>query len=99
RGIEGVKDVHHLNIWTICSHIIALSAHVDVAPDFRDRQAGVLRAIEEALFEKHHISHTTLQVECTLCVDGPLLKELQHRPRAGSTHARDHKKGRCGHSH
>jgi len=32
RTIKGVNDVHHLNIWTICSHILALSAHVDVKP-------------------------------------------------------------------
>ncbi len=100
RGIDGVKDVHHLNIWTICSHIIALSAHVDIKPEFKERQAAVLRAIEEALFEKHHISHTTLQVECTLCIDAPLIKEFRHRPRAGSSHAEDHHhhgRGPCGH--
>lgn len=95
RGIDGVNDVHHLNIWTICSHIIALSAHIDIAPDYKDRQAGVLRAIEEILFEKHHISHTTLQVECTLCIESPLIKDLKHRPRAASAHGH----GPCGHDH
>ena len=103
RGIEGVNDVHHLNIWTICSHIIALSAHVDIEPNHKDRQSGVLRAIEEVLFEKHHISHTTLQVECTHCVNGPIIKDLRHRPRAASTHGHDHGHdhghGTCGHDH
>lgn len=103
REIEGVHDVHHLNIWTICSHIIALSAHVDIEPGHKDRQAGVLRAIEEVLFEKHHISHTTLQVECTLCIEAPLIKDLRHRPRAASVHGHDHGHqhghGPCGHDH
>ena len=28
RSVAGVQDVHHLNIWTVCSHILALSVHV-----------------------------------------------------------------------
>jgi cobalt-zinc-cadmium efflux system protein len=96
RKVEGVNDVHHLNIWTICSHILALSAHVDVQPDYKGRQAGVLRRIEELLLERYHITHTTLQVECTMCIEGPMLKELRHRPRVA--HAHDHGHGH-GHDH
>jgi cobalt-zinc-cadmium efflux system protein len=99
RGVEGVHGVHNLNIWTICSHIIALSAHIEVEPDHKERQARVLRAVEETLFAKHHISHTTLQVECTLCDDAPLIKDLRHRPRAGSAHDHDHDHKSCGHDH
>jgi cobalt-zinc-cadmium efflux system protein len=90
RSVEGVNDVHHLNLWTICSHILALSAHVDVQPEYKGKQAGVLREVEELLFERYHISHTTLQVECTLCVEGPVLKEFRHRPRRGHPHAHGH---------
>jgi cobalt-zinc-cadmium efflux system protein len=99
REIEGVHDVHHLNIWTICSHIIALSAHIEVEPEQKARQAEVLRAIEEALFERHHISHTTLQVECTQCFDAPIIKNLRHRPRAVSSHDHDHEHASRGHDH
>ncbi len=102
RGVEGVNDVHHLNLWAICSHIIALSAHVDVKPEFKGEQAGVLRRIEELLFERHHISHTTLQVECTMCIEGPVIKEMRHRPRAGHGHDHPHDHphgGGCRHDH
>ncbi len=95
RKVEGVNAVHHLNIWTICSHILALSAHVDVEPEYKGRQAGVLRRIEELLLERYHITHTTLQVECTMCVEGPMFKEFQHRPRVGH----DHDHGHHGHDH
>jgi cobalt-zinc-cadmium efflux system protein len=97
RGIEGVHDVHHFNLWTICSHILALSAHVDIDPEHKEKQASVLRNIEEILFDKYHISHTTLQVECTLCVEAPLIKGFLHRPRKSSIHAHAH--GACGHAH
>jgi cobalt-zinc-cadmium efflux system protein len=89
RTVEGVNDVHHLNIWTICSHILALSAHVDVKPEYKKDQAGVLREIEELLLRRFHISHTTLQPECTMCIDSPVLKELRHNPRRGGN---DHNK-------
>jgi cobalt-zinc-cadmium efflux system protein len=100
RTVEGVNEVHHLNIWTICSHILALSAHIDVEPDFKGKQAGVLRRIEELLFEKFHISHTTLQVECTLCIEAPVIKEMRHRPRAARhPHDHGHDHGPCSHDH
>jgi cobalt-zinc-cadmium efflux system protein len=99
REVQGVHDVHHLNIWTICSHILALSAHVDIKPEHKKNQAAVLRDIEDLLFKKFHITHTTLQVECTMCIETPILKDLRHRPRKGRhehghEHAHDH-----GHSH
>jgi cobalt-zinc-cadmium efflux system protein len=101
RGVEGVRDVHHFNLWTICSHIIALSAHLDIEPDYKDKQASVLRTVEEILFDNYHISHTTLQVECTRCVEAPVIKEFRHRARKASVHEHDHAHGKCsnGHAH
>ncbi len=100
RSVQGVNDVHHLNLWTICSHILALSAHIDVHPEFKGKQAGVLRTIEELLLERYHITHTTLQVECTMCIEGPVIKELRHRPRKAHPHAHDHPHGhRHRHAH
>ncbi|HLO25026.1 MAG TPA: cation diffusion facilitator family transporter [Geobacteraceae bacterium] len=100
RGVEGVNDVHHLNIWTICSHILALSAHIDVKPDYKKTQAEVLRRVEDLLLDTYHVSHTTLQVECTMCIATPVLKELRHRPRKGAhPHDHAHGHGTCGHDH
>ncbi len=98
RSVEGVNEVHHLNLWTICSHILALSAHIDVEPEYKTKQAGVLRRIEELLMEQYHITHTTLQVECTMCVEMPVLKELRHRPRK-HPHPHDHGHHHHGHEH
>jgi len=100
RNVEGVNDVHHLNIWTICSHILALSAHIDIIPEYKVEQADVLRRIEELLFDRYHISHTTLQAECTMCIEGPVIKEMRHRPRAARhPHKHEHGHGPCGHDH
>jgi cobalt-zinc-cadmium efflux system protein len=93
REVEGVEEVHHLNIWTICSHINALSAHVVVPASFRGEHGGMLRKIEQQLFERFHISHTTLQLESVSCVvDAGHAKPLRHRPRATS-HSHGHAHG------
>jgi len=105
REVEGVEEVHHVNIWTICSHIIALSGHVVVPATFRGERGGLLRKIEEQLFERFHISHTTLQLETSRCTDVQGAKQFRHRPRAASlahahAHPHHHPHGTCeGHHH
>ncbi|HJV64627.1 MAG TPA: cation diffusion facilitator family transporter [Geomonas sp.] len=105
REVEGVEEVHHLNIWTICSHIIALSGHIVVPSGSREEHGGMLRRIEERLFERFHISHTTLQVESVRCTNIEGAKQFRHRPRAASlahAHAHPHHHphgGTCSHGH
>ena len=81
RGINGVQDVHHLNIWTVCSHIFALSAHVEIEPAYEGLRSQLLHAIEHELERDFHISHTTIQLDCSSCNGGPLIKELNHTER------------------
>jgi cobalt-zinc-cadmium efflux system protein len=86
RDINGVTDVHHLNIWTVCSHILSLSVHVDIDMDSEGRRAEILHAIEHHLEERFHITHTTIQMECATCVNGPMLKKLSHQARHHHSH-------------
>lgn len=90
RKVEGVKDIHHLNVWSICSHIVVLSAHLDVTTDFKQRQASVIHAVEHMLLDTYGIAHTTLQVECIACVAGPVLKKMKHHMQHSHTHAHHH---------
>jgi cobalt-zinc-cadmium efflux system protein len=94
RGVEGVQDVHHLNVWSICSHIVVLSAHLDVSDEFKWQQAQVIHNVEHMLLDRFHIFHTTLQVECIACTAGPFIKDLRHISRHGHKHAHAH-----GHGH
>jgi cobalt-zinc-cadmium efflux system protein len=95
RVVAGVNDIHHLHVWSICSHITALSAHIDILPDFRLRQGEIIGEIEQMLDHDYHITHTTLQGECSRCLTGPVIQQLKHRPRRSSlcTH------GHGGHDH
>lgn len=90
REVDGVRDLHHLNVWSVCSHITALSVHVEVESGYEDRRSGLLHRIEHALEHGFHITHTTIQLECSDCNGGPLIKPLQHQERQEPC---------CGHDH
>ena len=60
-GIEGVRDVHDLHVWTLTSGMHVATAHLVSAPG-----ADVQRILgdgQAVLRERHDIAHATLQVE------------------------------------
>ena len=90
RKIEGVLDVHHLNLWAVCSHILALSAHVEIEPAYDGLRSQLLHRIEHELQHSFHITHTTLQFDCSACNGGPLIKELNHTERQAPCNGHGH---------
>jgi len=64
RAVDGVDRVHRLHLWSICSHIPVLSAHVEISPSHVSRRGEVLEAIRASLRAEYHIDHVTLQAEC-----------------------------------
>jgi cobalt-zinc-cadmium efflux system protein len=72
--IEGVKDIHHLHLWTITSGIYAMSAHVLIEDLLTSRSAQILKEIERLLQNKYSMDHSTIQFECISCGDD-LLKD------------------------
>lgn len=71
-AVPGVADLHRVHVWSLCSHIRALSAHLTVdAAAGRSAQA-VLDDVNVLLHERFGITHTTLQSECRGCpTDSP----------------------------
>ena len=69
RKIEGVKEIHHLHLWTITSGIYAISAHVVIDDLLTSTSATILKEIERLLQGKYSIEHTTIQFECESCGD------------------------------
>jgi len=90
RAIEGVADVHHLNLWAVCSHIFALSAHVEIDPEHDGQRSLLMHAIEHELQHHFHITHTTIQFDCSACNGGPLIKELTHSERSNGCNGHHH---------
>jgi cobalt-zinc-cadmium efflux system protein len=73
--IEGVKDIHHLHLWTITSGIYAMSAHVLIKDLLVSRSALILRQIETLLKSEYNMEHATIQFECESCGDD-VVKDL-----------------------
>ena len=78
-GLDAVKDVHDMHIWSLCSNYCALSAHIVVderTPLTSDR---ILEQLNAELQEHFGISHSTLQLEQVACAQaGNLLCNAQH---------------------
>jgi cobalt-zinc-cadmium efflux system protein len=78
RKIQGVKDVHHLHLWTITSGINAMSAHVLIDDLLISSSAYILKEIKSLLHNKYKIEHSTIQFESKACGDN-LLQDHVHR--------------------
>lgn len=65
--IEGVKGVHDIHIWSICSNIHAMSAHVLVDRIHVAQTEILVSKISQIVKDKFRILHTTLQFECAEC--------------------------------
>jgi cobalt-zinc-cadmium efflux system protein len=60
-GIEGVRAVDDLHVWTITSGMVSLSAHVAVADERQPR--ALLTEIRRSLHDRFGIDHITIQLE------------------------------------
>lgn len=67
KAIPGVKDLHHLHVWTISSGMHALSAHILVGNMETKSTDQILKEINQTLQEKFQIAHSTIQFECDDC--------------------------------
>jgi cobalt-zinc-cadmium efflux system protein len=75
-GVEGVKEVHHIHLWTITTGIHAISAHVLIDDLLTSKSALILREIKTILRNKYGMGHTTIEFESESCGDG-LLKGIR----------------------
>ena len=81
QQIRGVRSVHDLHVWSISSNLRALSAHV-LTRDMSIREgAQVQRDINALLFNKYHIAHSALQLECEGCEPDELFCEMEANER------------------
>ena len=88
RTVPGVKEVHHLHIWGLCSQVVALSCHIvkdeSMPPD------SLITDINRHLQEKHGITDTTIQIDQEAQEGERLIEPLKHPPGAADHHEHDH---------
>jgi len=85
-AVEGVNDVHDLHVWSIGSHMHALSCHISIADIPPSASEAILRQVQDRVREKFHIHHTTIQFEHAVCdvAHGCVLPvQNQHPEREG----------------
>ncbi len=64
-GVEGVREVHDLHVWTITSGMPVMSAHivVDDSVTAMDHAHGVLDTLRGCLSDHFDVEHSTFQIE------------------------------------
>ena len=60
---KDVEDVHHIHVWNLDEHRIALEAHVVVATNELQEVEIIKRKLKEILKERFQITHSTLEFE------------------------------------
>lgn len=61
KDVQHVTDVHHLHIWQIHEHQIALEAHIVI--DDIQKMEEIKQSLKTMLNDKHKINHSTLEFE------------------------------------
>ena len=78
KGVKGVEDVHNLHLWTLCSNINVIDAHVFTKCQKMSQTEKIKRQVKQRL-EKYSIRHMTLEFECKECTDSSRTKTIRHR--------------------
>jgi cobalt-zinc-cadmium efflux system protein len=66
-GIDHVRGVHDLHVWSITTNLRALSAHILIDDVAINTRVSTQHTLNEMLRHKYNIAHSTLQLECVGC--------------------------------
>jgi len=76
ESIEGVKNLHHVHLWSLNDKQVHFEGHVDLEKDMPVSQASVLNnRISQELHDRFEIEHATLQMEFGCCEENKLINE------------------------
>ncbi|MCX6142069.1 MAG: cation diffusion facilitator family transporter [Ignavibacteriales bacterium] len=81
QSFPGVREVHHVHIWGLSSHLRALSAHIVVEDQRISEATRITSLLEHALEEKFGINHPTFQLECSTCPEQGVVVDAHHESR------------------
>jgi cobalt-zinc-cadmium efflux system protein len=77
--VSGVDGVHHVHLWSLCSDINVLDAHVYSCERDVEKIEQMKKEIKERL-KKYRILHSTLEFECDECKDCAIVQHIQEHP-------------------
>lgn len=78
KTIEGVKDIHHIHLWSLTDQQIHFEAHIEFLDDLKVSECQpIYKQISEGLEHRYGINHVTLQAELAFCADENMIKEQE----------------------
>ncbi len=90
RDLPDVTDVHHVHVWSICSNVHAISAHLIACEMSDEAREKLMEEAGRVVGEKFGIAETTFQVETTACDPGDLLHVAGHGMSSNHDHGHHH---------
>jgi cobalt-zinc-cadmium efflux system protein len=76
ESVAGVDGIHNVHLWSLCSNINVLDAHVYSCETDLLKLEAIKQEIKHRL-EKYRIRHSTLEFECCECGDCRIVRELR----------------------
>lgn len=76
ESVPGVNGIHNVHLWSLCSNINVLDAHIYSCETDVRRLDGIKEEIKHRL-EKFRIKHSTLEFECEECRDCRTIRDLR----------------------
>jgi len=70
--VKGVRDIHHVHIWSLAPEHTMLTLHADITDDADAAQ--ILREVKAVLAQRFNLRHTTIQVEPGGCADEEIVR-------------------------
>ena len=67
---KGVKEVHHVHIWSLSSTENALTAHLVLEEGVREKEEAHIKHELRHMLEHQNIQHVTLETEREDCRNG-----------------------------
>jgi len=67
RSVDGVRDVHHVHVWSLTPERPLITLHANIAQDADHDK--VLHRLQDVLAERFGLSHATIQIERSGCTD------------------------------
>jgi cobalt-zinc-cadmium efflux system protein len=77
ESVKGVDSVHNVHLWSLCSHINVIDAHIYTTESDMRKIELIKEKIKQKL-KKYDIKHTTLEFECQECVREDKVSEVRH---------------------
>lgn len=77
ENIEGVEGIHNIHLWSLCSNLNVMDAHIFTNISNMSEIENLKAKIKMEL-EKYNVKYSTLEFECEECVRKSRVERMEH---------------------